>query len=78
MNTFDDILGAAQSLPPSDQIRLIGALWDTIPVGQSLAPSAEWIDEAQQRSAEYDGGRMTAAPWPEVREPARRQAGLNG
>jgi putative addiction module component (TIGR02574 family) len=78
MAAFDDILGAAQSLPPSDQIRLIGALWDTIPVEQSLAPSSEWIDEVQHRSAEYEAGRMPAAPWPEVRERARRQAGLDG
>lgn len=40
-------------------------------------PSDEWLDEAQRRSDEYDAGRMTAAPWSEVRERARREAGLD-
>jgi putative addiction module component (TIGR02574 family) len=77
MNTFDDVLGAAQALPPSDQIRLIGALWDTVPVEQWPAPTDEWIAEAQRRSADYDAGRLTAAPWPEVRARARHKAGLD-
>jgi putative addiction module component (TIGR02574 family) len=77
MPAFDEVLGAAQSLPPADQIRLIGVLWDTMPVEQWPSPSEEWIREAQRRSAEYDAGRMTAAPWPEVRERARKKAGLD-
>ncbi|MCI0331904.1 MAG: addiction module protein [Planctomycetes bacterium] len=77
MNTFDDVLGAAQDLPPTDRIRLIHALWDTVPPEEWPPPSKAWIDEAQRRSAEYDAGRMTASPWPEVRARARRKAGLD-
>jgi putative addiction module component (TIGR02574 family) len=77
MNTFDDVLGAAEALPPTDRIRLIYALWDTVPLEEWPAPTVEWIAEVQRRSAEYDAGRMTAAPWPEVRARARREAGLN-
>jgi hypothetical protein len=40
-------------------------------------PSAEWIAEAQRRSAAYDEGLMTAAPWREVIERARQKAGLD-
>ena len=78
MTTFDDVLGAAQDLPPTERIRLVHALWDTVPPEEWPLPSKEWIEEAQRRSAEYDAGRLTAAPWPEVRDRARRKAGLDG
>lgn len=78
MRTFDDVYGAAEALTPTDRIRLVHALWETIPPDQWPAPSAEWIVEAERRSAELDAGRMTASPWTEVRERARRKAGLDG
>ena len=77
MNTYDDVLGAAQGLPPMDRIRLVHALWATVPPEEWPAPSEAWIEEAKRRSAEYDAGRMTASPWPEVRARARRKAGLD-
>jgi len=40
-------------------------------------PSEEWIAEAKRRSEAYDAGQMTAAPWPEVRQRARHNAGLD-
>ncbi len=77
MDTFDDVLGAAEALAPTDRIRLIHALWETVPPEQWPAPDQAWIDEAKRRSAEYDAGRMSSAAWPEVRARARREAGLN-
>jgi putative addiction module component (TIGR02574 family) len=77
MNTYDDVLGAAQGLPPPDRIRLIHALWDTVPPEEWPKPSEAWIEEAARRSGEFDAGRMTASPWPEVRARARRKAGLD-
>jgi putative addiction module component (TIGR02574 family) len=77
MTTFDDVLGSAEALPPTDRIRLIYALWDTVPPDEWPAPPEAWIAEAQRRSAAYDAGRMTASPWPEVRARARREAGLD-
>lgn len=74
--TFDDVLGAAQSLPSPDRLRLIDALWDTL--DEWPAPSPDWIAEAQRRSAEYDAGRAAAVPWEEVKSRARRKAGLDG
>jgi putative addiction module component (TIGR02574 family) len=76
MITFDDIFDAAQGLPPEDRIRLIYALWDTVTPEEWQSPSEEWIAEAQRRSAEYDAGRISAAPWQEVRAWARKNAGL--
>jgi putative addiction module component (TIGR02574 family) len=78
MTNFDDVLGAARALPVADRLRLIDALWEDVPPAAWPVPSEEWIAEAQRRSAEYDAGRMSAAPWAEVHERARRKAGLDG
>ncbi len=77
MPIFDDVLGAAQDLPPADRLRLIDSLWETFPTSEWPLPSEEWIAEAQSRSAEYDAGRMNASSWPDVRARARRKAGLD-
>ena len=77
MATFDDVLEAAQDLAPSDRIRLIDALWGTVPPEQWPVPSDEWIREAQRRSSEHDAGTLPASPWAEVRDRARRKAGLD-
>ena len=77
MAIFNDVFSAAQSLPASDRIRLIDALWESCPPDEWPCPSEEWIAEAQRRSAEYDAGHMPASPWPDVRDRARRKAGLD-
>jgi putative addiction module component (TIGR02574 family) len=78
MATFADVFNAAQALSAEDQFRLIEALWDNIPMGEWPSPSAEWIAEAQRRSAEYDAGTMSASPWPDVYARALQKAGLDG
>ena len=70
MPTFQDVLSAAQTLSPTDRLRLADSLWEEIPPEEWPLPSEEWMTEAQRRSADYDAGRMTAAPWAEVRERA--------
>ena len=77
MSTFDDVFVAAEGLLPSDRIRLVHALWETIPPDEWPTPNPEWIAEAERRSVELDAGRMTASPWSEVRERARRGAGMD-
>ena len=73
MTTFNEILSAAQSLPTSDRVRLIDALWDTVPLPEWTPPSEEWLAEIERRSAEVDAGRMPVAPWPEVKQRARQR-----
>lgn len=78
MPTFDDVFGAAESLAPTDRIRLVHALWQTIPPAEWPRPNAEWMVEVQRRSDELDAGQMTVSTWEEVRQRARREAGLDG
>lgn len=76
MTTPQEVLVAAQALSAPDRAWLIHALWASVPPEEWAPPSDEWVAEAQRRSAAYDAGQMTASPWPDVRERARRQAGL--
>ena len=76
MQTFQDVLNAARTLPPAERLRLIEMLWEDVEPADWPAPSAEWIAKAQRRSDEYDRGATTATSWQEVRDQARRKAGL--
>ena len=78
MLAFDDVLGAARNLDAVDRLRQVDALWETLASAEWPVPNAEWLAEAQRRSAEYDQGRMSASVWPDVRARARRKAGLDG
>jgi len=77
MSTFDEVLSAVQGLTAEDRLRLIDAIWDALPPEQWPAPSADWIAEAQRRSAEYDAGQMSASKWQDVRKRARQKADLD-
>ena len=77
MPSFQDVLSAARSLSISERIRLATAIWEDVPPADWPLPDAEWIAEAQRRSAELDAGQMSAAAWPEVQARARRRAGLD-
>ena len=60
MPTFEDVLSAARTLNTTERIRLANAIWDDVPPAEWPLPDAEWVAEAQRRSAEYDEGRMSA------------------
>lgn len=77
MSTFQDILDAARTLTAVDRMRLVDALWVDVPPKDWPVPSEEWIAEAQRRSAAYDQGQTSVSTWPEVRDRARRKAGLD-
>ena len=78
MTTLNEILAAAQSLPSTERAQLIVALWDNVAPGDWAPPSDAWIAEADRRSNSYDAGTMPGASWSDVRERARRKAGLDG
>ncbi len=75
---FDELLSAANLLPPLDRLRLSDLLRDTVPLEEWPPLSEDWVREIKRRSDEYDAGRMTAASWAEVRLRTRREAGLDG
>jgi putative addiction module component (TIGR02574 family) len=77
MNSVQQILDAAQHLPPTERVQLIYALWDSVSSDDWAPPNGEWISESQRRSAAIDAGTMKTSPWEQVRERARKKAGLD-
>lgn len=78
MTTLDEILFAAQSLPSPERAQLIAALWDNTSPDDWVHPSNAWRAEADRRSDAVDSGKMSGAPWADVRARARKKAGLDG
>ncbi len=77
MTSLNDILIAAQSLPSSERAQLISALWDRVSPDDWVPPGADWVAEANRRSDAIDAGDMSGSDWADVRERARRKAGLD-
>jgi len=76
MLTLNGILDAAKNLPTSDRAHLIASLWETTPAEDWVAPDADWIAEANRRSDQFDAGNLKGSSWIEVRDRARKAAGL--
>ena len=58
MSTVESLLADAAQLPVAERIRLIEAIWETLPDGDLPPQSEEWIAEIQRRSAKIDSGSM--------------------
>ncbi len=78
MTSLNEILNAAQSLPSPERAQLIAALWDNVSPIDWVPPDDQWLAEANRRSDLYESGEMTGSSWSDVRERARRSAGLDG
>jgi putative addiction module component (TIGR02574 family) len=76
MPDYESLLAGASQLPFEVRVQLIEALWETVPEESLPALSDEWIAEIERRMAEYEGGAVQATPWEQVRNDARRRAGL--
>ncbi len=70
MNDFESVLFAAQQLPEPDRLRLIYALWDTVPTDLEAPFSDDWAMEIERRVAALDAGTATTVPWSQVRDEA--------
>lgn len=75
MSDFSSILSAAQQLPEQDRLRLIDALWDTVPTGSDAPFSEEWACEIANRVAQLDAGAAKTVSWPEIRNAALGRIG---
>jgi putative addiction module component (TIGR02574 family) len=77
MQTLEAVLQAARTLTLGDRGRLLEALWEDVSPSDWPQPNPEWVAEAQRRSAAYDRGESSAAPWTAVKDRARKRAGLD-
>ncbi len=75
MSDFNTVLSAAQELPDSDRLRLIDALWDSVPRDSEAQFSDEWAREIERRVAELDAGSAQTVPWSQIRDEALERIG---
>jgi putative addiction module component (TIGR02574 family) len=75
MTDFNAVLSAAQQLPEQERLRLIDALWDTVPPEAESPFSEEWAREIEQRVAELDAGKAQTIPWSRIRDEALARVG---
>jgi putative addiction module component (TIGR02574 family) len=75
VNDFRSVLLAAQQLPERDRLRLIDALWETVPPESDAPFSDEWAREIERRVAELDAGTATTIPWTQIRDEALARIG---
>jgi putative addiction module component (TIGR02574 family) len=76
MSDYASLLADASQLSLDARIRLIEALWDTVPDDAMPPLSDEWLAEIQHRSAEYDSGAVQSIPWEQIRAESLNR--LNG
>jgi putative addiction module component (TIGR02574 family) len=69
MSNYDSVLSAAAQLPTDDRVRLIRALWDTVPDDAEASWDEAWLNEIDRRMDRLEHGSPTT-PWSEVRDAA--------
>ena len=75
MTDFNSILGAAQQLGPDDRLRLIDALWETVPAEAEMPLHADWGPELERRVAALEAGSAATVPWSTIRAEALARIG---
>ena len=70
MSDYESVLSAASELPPGDRLRLIDALWDTVPADAEAPFSAEWLAEIDRRMDEFERHPENTVTWSQVRDEA--------
>jgi putative addiction module component (TIGR02574 family) len=75
MVDFNAVFNAAQQLQPADRLRLIDALWDTVPTDAELPLHDDWGAELEKRVAAIQSGEAELIPWTEIRQAALARIG---
>ncbi len=68
----------ALALADDERAVLLDALLAVDEPGDTPPLDESWREVIASRSAELDAGTVTAVPWEEVRDKARRRVGLDG
>lgn len=75
MRNYESILGAAEQLPPEDRLRLIEALWNSVPPESELPLHADWEQELVRRVGDVVQGTAPTLAWSKIREEALERIG---
>ena len=66
--TVEQLISDAATLPPSDRLRIVQALWDSLPEDAFPAPSLEIKAEFDRRMLEYRKNPASAMTIDELRD----------
>ena len=75
MADFNSVLDDACQLPPEDRLKLIDALWDSIPADLDLPLHSAWASELERRLAAIEAGTASTIPWTTIRQEALARIG---
>jgi putative addiction module component (TIGR02574 family) len=75
MVDFNSVFDDACRLPPEDRLRLIDALWESVPADLDLPLHPDWALELERRVAAIEAGTASAIPWTTIREEALARIG---
>jgi putative addiction module component (TIGR02574 family) len=75
MQSFESILGAAEQLPIADQLRLIEAIWNSVPPEVEIPLHPDWVLELTERVARLENGTAKTIPWETIRQEALARIG---
>jgi putative addiction module component (TIGR02574 family) len=75
MQSFESILGAAEQLPVADQLRLIEALWNSVPPDAEIPLHNDWETLLTERVARLENGSAKTIPWETIRQEALARIG---
>jgi putative addiction module component (TIGR02574 family) len=75
MPSFESVLGAAEQLPITDQLRLIEALWNSVPPDAEISLHGEWEAVLAERVARLESGTAKTVPWETIRQEALARIG---
>jgi putative addiction module component (TIGR02574 family) len=74
--TIEQVLNSISALPPSDQLRIVRAIWDRLPEGVRTELSAAQQAELDRRWADYKADPSSASTEDEFREHIRIDGNL--
>ncbi len=77
MVDFNAVLSDARQLTEGERLRLIDALWNTVPDDAALPLHQEWGPEIERRMAAIHAGTATLIPWETIRDESLRRIGLS-
>jgi putative addiction module component (TIGR02574 family) len=75
MPSFESVLGAAEQLPVNDQLRLIEALWNSVPPEAEIPLHSEWEAVLTERVSRLENGTAKTIPWETIRQEALTRIG---
>jgi putative addiction module component (TIGR02574 family) len=75
MTDFNSVLGDARQLSPEDRLKLIDALWESVPADLDTGLHPDWAAELERRVAAIEAGTASTVPWTTIREEALARIG---